>query len=176
MNDNPGILGRMINFFRDQRRDPSTDLAEGRSLSSVSAQVDDSAGWSASLGSAGFGSALTGRPHDYDPSRVQEIYTDALEAWRKNPIAWRIIAIITDYVIGDEFYINSSNQKLNKFIKNFWFHPKNNMQVRLESMSVVDGKVNLQYQYRKRPAFDWPVFTNELSEIAAPAQVEIFVG
>jgi hypothetical protein len=48
--------------------------------------------------------------------------------------------------------------------------------LRLESMSVVDGRVNLQYQYRKRPAFDWPAFTNELSELAAPARMEIFVG
>jgi hypothetical protein len=48
--------------------------------------------------------------------------------------------------------------------------------LRLESMSVVDGRVNLQYQYRKRPAFDWPAFTNELTEAAAPAQVEMFVG
>jgi hypothetical protein len=48
--------------------------------------------------------------------------------------------------------------------------------LRLESMSVVDGRVNLQYQYRKRSSFDWPAFTNELSELAAPARVEMFVG
>jgi Domain of unknown function (DUF4956) len=48
--------------------------------------------------------------------------------------------------------------------------------LRLESMSVIDGKVNLQYQYRKRSDLDWPAFTKELSEIAAPARMEIFVG
>jgi uncharacterized membrane protein len=48
--------------------------------------------------------------------------------------------------------------------------------LRLESMSVVDGRVNLQYQYRKTPALDWPALTNELSEVAAPARLEIFVG
>ena len=130
MNNNPGIFQRLINFFSNRWQILSTDLADRNSLSTVSAQVDDSSGWSAN-----FGSALTGRPHDYDPSRVLEIYSDALEAWRKNPIAWRIIAIITDYIIGDEFLINSSNQKLNKFVKAFWHHPKNNMDVRLESMS-----------------------------------------
>jgi hypothetical protein len=48
--------------------------------------------------------------------------------------------------------------------------------LRLESMSVVDGRVNLQYQYRKKPALDWPAFTNELNEVAAPARMEIFVS
>lgn len=48
--------------------------------------------------------------------------------------------------------------------------------LRLESMSVVDGKVNLQYQYRKPSKFDWTAFANELSATAAPARVELFVG
>jgi len=93
-------------------------------LASVSSQVDDSPGYA----------SITGRAHDYDPARVQEIYSDALEAWRKNPIAWRIIAIISDYVIGDKFSISANNRSLNKFIQSFWSHPKNNMQIRMESM------------------------------------------
>ena len=93
-------------------------------LSSVSVRVDDSAGWT----------SLTGRPHDYDPAKIQELYQDALEAWRKNPIAWRIIAITTDYVVGDQITITSPNRSLNKFIENFWHHPKNNVDLRLESM------------------------------------------
>lgn len=48
--------------------------------------------------------------------------------------------------------------------------------LRLESMSVVDGKVNLQYQYRKRSSFDWMAFTNELSATVSPTRLEIFVG
>ena len=47
---------------------------------------------------------------------------------------------------------------------------------KLESMSVVDGKVNLQYQYRKESSFDWTAFTTELSAAAAPSRLEIFVG
>ena len=53
----------------------------------VSARVDDrSEGWNM-LSGAG--------PHDYDPAQVQELYQDALTAWRKNPIAFRIISITT---------------------------------------------------------------------------------
>jgi hypothetical protein len=91
---------------------------------SISAVVNDSAGWT----------SLTGRPHDYDPAQVQDIYQDALTAWRKNPIAWRIIAITTDYVVGDAFSITSPNRALNKFIMSFWHHPKNMMDLRLETM------------------------------------------
>lgn len=47
---------------------------------------------------------------------------------------------------------------------------------KLESMSVVDGKVNLQYQYRRQPTFDWTAFTKELTASAAPSRLEIFVG
>jgi hypothetical protein len=46
----------------------------------------------------------------------------------------------------------------------------------LESMSVVDGRVNLQYQYKQQAAFDWTAFASELNQAAAPATVEIFVG
>lgn len=93
-------------------------------LAATAARVDDSLGWA----------SLTNRPHDYDPARVQEIYANALEAWRKNPIAWRIIAITTDYVVGDRLAIASANRRLNRFIAEFWRHPKNQMDLRLESM------------------------------------------
>jgi hypothetical protein len=93
-------------------------------LAAVNVRLDDSSGWQ----------ALGGRPHDYDPARVQEIYADALEAWRKNPIAWRTISITSDYVIGERFHISSSNRSLNKFIQDFWSHPKNLMDMRLEAM------------------------------------------
>jgi hypothetical protein len=46
----------------------------------------------------------------------------------------------------------------------------------LESMSVVDGRVNLQYQYRQQAAFDWTAFANGLNRTTAPTTVEIFVG
>jgi hypothetical protein len=48
--------------------------------------------------------------------------------------------------------------------------------VTLQSMSVVDNRVNLQYQYRQQPSIDWTAFANELNQRMAPATVEIFVG
>jgi hypothetical protein len=46
----------------------------------------------------------------------------------------------------------------------------------LQSMSIVDGRVNLQYQYKQQPSLDWPALVNELNQTTAPASVEIFVG
>ena len=79
--------------------------------------------------------SLTGREHDYEASKIQELYQDALTAWRKNPIAWRIVAITTDYVVGDKLRISSDNRTLQKFIHGFWNHPKNRIDLRLEAMS-----------------------------------------
>jgi hypothetical protein len=46
----------------------------------------------------------------------------------------------------------------------------------LETMSTLDDRVGLHYQYRRQSGFDWAAFTNDLNEMATPAKVEVFVG
>lgn len=46
----------------------------------------------------------------------------------------------------------------------------------LETMSTVDDRVSLHYQYRRQAGFNWTAFTSDLNQLAAPAKVEIFVG
>lgn len=94
---------------------------EKRSNAAVKTEVDDSPGWG----------ELSQQPHDYSVAEMQELYNDTLEAWRKNPIAWRIISISTDYVVGDDIRISSPIRQLNKFIESFWQHPQNRMGLRL---------------------------------------------
>jgi len=48
--------------------------------------------------------------------------------------------------------------------------------LRLETMSVLDDRVSLHYQYRKRSGYDWAAFTGELNQLAGPAKVELFIG
>lgn len=72
--------------------------------------------------------------HDPNPATVLEQYADALTAWRKNPIAWRIVAITSDYILGDSLKITSPLRHMRQFIQAFWYHPKNLMDNRLESM------------------------------------------
>lgn len=86
-------------------------------------------------GSAGKGwGMLSDRPHERTFAEVQELYEDAITAWRKNPIAKRAIDITTDYVIGDGITISSSYEPLQRYIEAFWNHRKNVMANRLEAM------------------------------------------
>lgn len=46
----------------------------------------------------------------------------------------------------------------------------------LETMSTLDDRVGLHYQFRRQSDFDWATFTNELNQLAGPAKVEVFIG
>jgi hypothetical protein len=48
--------------------------------------------------------------------------------------------------------------------------------LRLVTMSVIEDRVSLNYQYRKRTGFDWAAFTTELNKVAGPVKVEMFIG
>jgi hypothetical protein len=48
--------------------------------------------------------------------------------------------------------------------------------VRLETMSVLEDRVSLYYQYRTQGDFDWSAFTARLNALAAPAKLELFIG
>jgi uncharacterized membrane protein len=47
---------------------------------------------------------------------------------------------------------------------------------RLMTMSVMEDRVSLNYQYRRRTNFNWSAFTNDLNQLAAGAKVEVFIG
>ena len=74
------------------------------------------------------------REHDRPSHEISSQYNDALEAWRKNPLAWRMIQITSDYVIGEGLEISSPNAKMQEFIEDFWHHPDNNIHHRLENI------------------------------------------
>ncbi|MBN1318740.1 MAG: hypothetical protein JXA42_24885, partial [Anaerolineales bacterium] len=93
-------------------------------LESVSARVDDSAGWS----------SLTSAPNERSWSEIQELYDDALLAWRKNPIAKRIVDITTDFVVGDGITLDAPGA-IGRFIKAWWNHPKNQLDLRIPNLS-----------------------------------------
>jgi len=114
------MFKRLANLIKRGSAPEANRIAE----TSISARVDDSPGWQSYT-----------RQHDYDSAKMQEIYADALEAWRKNPIAWRAISITTDYIVGDRITLSSGNRSLNRFIHNFWNHTKNNITQRMDSMS-----------------------------------------
>jgi hypothetical protein len=66
--------------------------------------------------------------HGYDRD---EVLADALEAWRVNPLARRIVEMTTQYVIGGGISVEARPPRTNKFIQSFWKHPLNQMPMRL---------------------------------------------
>lgn len=77
---------------------------------------------------------ISGRKHDRSWSEIQELYTDALTAWRKNPMAWRVINTTVNYVVGTGISFTSIDAALDSLIKAFWTHRKNRMDLRLMPM------------------------------------------
>jgi hypothetical protein len=77
---------------------------------------------------------ISGRKHDRSWSEIQELYTDSLTPWRKNPMAWRVINTTVNYVVGEGIKITSPLPPLNDFIQRFWQHRKNRMDLRLVPM------------------------------------------
>lgn len=75
------------------------------------------------------------RPHDRPSHDIRQQYEDSLTAWRKNPLAFRITRITTNYTIGEGITISSHLPPLQEFIDQFWHHPENNIPTRLEEMS-----------------------------------------
>jgi hypothetical protein len=78
--------------------------------------------------------SISGRKHDRSWSEIQEMYTDALTAWRKNPMAWRVIATTVNYVVGTGISFTSPDASMDAFIHAFWNHRKNKMDLRLAPM------------------------------------------
>ena len=93
--------------------------------SSVTARpVDEStAGWHS------YGTEL-----DRAWSEMYQIQTDALLAWRTNPLARRIVGLTTDYVVGDGITLDSTYRPLADFITRFWEHPRNLLALQLPDM------------------------------------------
>lgn len=75
----------------------------------------------------------SGTPIDKDWVEFYAELSDSREAWRKNPLARRIVGLITSYVVGAGVRVSSESSQLQKFIVEFWSHPRNRMDFRINS-------------------------------------------
>jgi hypothetical protein len=92
---------------------------------SVSADMREGAeGWS----------RVGGRPGaERAEGEREQLYRDALLAWRTNPYAKRIIDIITDYTVGDGITPVAPGE-IGRFVDAFWHHPQNRLDLRLPEL------------------------------------------
>ena len=65
---------------------------------------------------------------DYDR---EEVLADALDAWRVNPLARRVVGLTSQYVVGGGMGIESKHARTHKFLNDWWNHRLNRMTTRV---------------------------------------------
>ena len=58
---------------------------------------------------------------------------DAREAWRRNPLARRLVGLVTSYVVGNGITLSSDKRQVQSFIDEFW--QRNQMELRVDEWS-----------------------------------------
>ena len=58
----------------------------------------------------------------------QKILAECLKAWRVNPIARRIVKMITSFTIGNGLKVSAEDQYTNAYLQKWWTDPQNNFQ------------------------------------------------
>ena len=71
------------------------------------------------------------RPEDRPWYQIRGNVAEALEAWRTNPLARRIVSLTTDYVVGEGIRLRCDDEEMQEFLDRFWRHPQNRMDMRL---------------------------------------------
>lgn len=61
----------------------------------------------------------------------EKILAECLRAWRVQPLARRIVKILTAFTIGAGFAIKSSHKETQEFLNTWWSHPLNNFDEQL---------------------------------------------
>ena len=62
--------------------------------------------------------------YDYDR---QTILAECLRSWRINPIARRIVKMISMFVVGEGIRVQSDHKATNDYLQSWWEHPLNNL-------------------------------------------------
>lgn len=97
------------------------DVIEARVQNAVKV-VDDK--WWASVTDAA-------APNDLGWNERQAILTDALGAWRENPIARQLVRLTRGFVLQDGISFHAKRKKDQPFLDEFWGHKQSRMNARL---------------------------------------------
>lgn len=78
---------------------------------------------------------LNDLPQDRAAYERAEIQQECLDAWRFNPLARRIVALTSEYVVGTGMVVRTRDKAADHFLRAFWQHRHNRMDVRLSEFS-----------------------------------------
>lgn len=70
-------------------------------------------------------------PRDRYPQDRDEVLQDALDAWRENALARRVVELTTEFVVGGGLSVESEHEETHKFLQEWWNHHQNHMQQRI---------------------------------------------
>lgn len=79
--------------------------------------------------------ALPAAPYDPGAPDTIAIGRDALEAWRANPLARRLVGLTTSYCVGDGIRLTSPYPPLDGFLRRFWAHAGTRIDLELPDWS-----------------------------------------
>ena len=65
----------------------------------------------------------------------QEIMLDATEAYRANPLAFRIVELTADHVLGRGVKLKAPDRELQAWLDDWWSHPENHLATRVYDLS-----------------------------------------
>ncbi|MEW6505667.1 MAG: hypothetical protein AB1457_17045 [Chloroflexota bacterium] len=75
--------------------------------------------------------AAAAPPHERPFAERREALQQALEAWRVNPLARRIVELTTQYVVGGGISFSCDHPATSRFLHALWNHPLNQLSLRL---------------------------------------------
>ena len=75
--------------------------------------------------------SVAGEQRDRYPYDRLEVMAQALEAWRVNPLARRVIELTSQYIVGGGLTFECKNAYVAKFLTKFWDHRLNHMAIRV---------------------------------------------
>ena len=117
----------------------------------------------------------------------EKVLADALDAWRFNPLARRIIELTTQYVVGGGITVICKHEATQKFIKDFWNNRLNRMEMRAYELCdeltrsgnifvlVSTDAAGMSY-IRAVPAFDVDSIEARANDIEQPAAFHMKAG
>ena len=73
---------------------------------------------------------LSGGERDQPAYTREEILAETLLAWRTDPLARRIVALTTDYVVGGGLRLRCAHPRAEAFLREWWDHPLNRIPLR----------------------------------------------
>ncbi|MDA8218219.1 MAG: hypothetical protein M0Z94_11445 [Dehalococcoidales bacterium] len=98
-------------------------------------------------------------------TRTQEQMLDATEAYRANPLAFRIVELTADHVLGKGLRLKCSDRAVQHWLDAWWTHPQNHMAPRCYELCrelSISGEVFVTYH---RNPLDGMVYVRQIPPV-----------